>query len=241
MYIIFEMKDQRTLGPIQIIGRYQEFGIGYIPDTHTDIINWHHIGATVIEESVAKAYMLADGWNGKVSVRKATQQNEILQVVASTEDDYTKVKYELTDEDKVNAVKFMQVVLRKKLDKVYDSRFDKLNLPPNKLEGDSWAQQKAEAQAFKANGSASCPLLNTLAVARGITLSEMADKVLDAIDAHNTQVSDLLGKKQTVEKEIKEATTIQDMYLVYHKRFGINAPFPMLEELGESPDPTYNL
>ena len=83
------MKDQRTLGPIQIIGRYQEFGIGYIPDTHTDIINWHHIGATVIEESVAKAYMLADGWNGKVSVRKATQQNEILQVVASTEDDYT--------------------------------------------------------------------------------------------------------------------------------------------------------
>ena len=30
MYIIFEMKDQRTLGPIQIIGRYQEFGIGYI-------------------------------------------------------------------------------------------------------------------------------------------------------------------------------------------------------------------
>ena len=135
----------------------------------------------------------------------------------------------------------MQAVMRKKLDKVYDSRFDKLNLPPNKLEGDSWAQQKAEAQAFKANGSASCPLLNTLAVARSITLSEMADKVLDAIDAHNTQVSDLLGKKQTVEKEIKEATTIQDMYLVYHKRFGINAPFPMLEELGESPNPTYNL
>ena len=27
MYIIFEMKDQRTLGPIQIIGRYMEFAI----------------------------------------------------------------------------------------------------------------------------------------------------------------------------------------------------------------------
>ena len=47
--------------------------------------------------------------------------------------------------------------------------------------------------------------------------------------------------KKAIEKEIKDATTIQDMYLVYHKRFGINAPFPMLEELGESPDPTYNL
>lgn len=241
MHILFEMKDQRTLGPIQIIGRYMEFAIGYIPDTHIDIINWNHIGATVIEESVAKSYMLADGWNGTVSVRKNTPQNAILEVVASTEDESTKIKYHLTEEDKSNTVKFMQAVMRKKLDKVYDSRFDKLNLPPNKLEGDSWAQQKAEAQAFKANGSASCPLLNTLAVARGITLSEMADKVLDAIDAHNTQVSDLLGKKQTVEKEIKEATTIQDMYLVYHKRFGINAPFPMLEELGESPNPTYNL
>jgi len=218
-----------------------EFGIGYIPETHTDIINWNHIGATVIEESVAKAYMLASGWNGKVSIRKATQQNEILQVVASTEDDYTKVKYELTDQDKTNAVKFMQVVMRKKLDKVYDSRFDKLNLPPNKLEGDSWAQQKAEAQAFKANGSASCPLLNTLAVARGITLSEMADKVLDAIDSHNAKIAELLAKKQTVEKEVKEATTIQDCYLVYHKRYGINAPFPMLTELGESPDPTLDL
>ena len=241
MYILFEMQDQRTLGPIQIIGRYMEFGIGYIPETHTDIINWNHIGATVIEESVAKAYMLASGWNGKVSIRKATQQNEILQVVASTEDDYTKVKYELTDQDKTNAVKFMQVVMRKKLDKVYDSRFDKLNLPPNKLEGDSWAQQKAEAQAFKANGSASCPLLNTLAVARGITLSEMADKVLDAIDSHNAKIAELLAKKQTVEKEVKEATTIQDCYLVYHKRYGINAPFPMLTELGESPDPTLDL
>ena len=241
MHILFEMKDQRTLGPIQIIGRYMEFAIGYIPDTHIDIINWNHIGATVIEDGVAKSYMFADGWNGTVSVRKNTPQNAILEVVSSTEDESTKIKYHLTEEDKSNTVKFMQAVMRKKLDKVYDSRFDKLNLPPNKLEGDSWAQQKAEAQAFKANGSASCPLLNTLAVARSITLSEMADKVLDAIDAHNTQVSDLLGKKQTVEKEIKEATTIQDMYLVYHKRFGINAPFPMLEELGESPNPTYNL
>ena len=241
MYILFEMQDQRTLGPIQILGRYMEFGIGYIPETHTDIINWHHIGATVIEESVAKAYMLASGWNGKVSIRKATPQNAILEVVSSTEDDYTKVKYELTDEDKTNAVKFMQTVMRKKLDKVYDSRFDKLNLPPNKLEGDSWAQQKAEAQAFKANGSASCPLLNTLAVARGITLSEMADKVLDAIDSHNAKITELLGKKQTVEKEVKEADTIQKCYLVYHKRYGINAPFPMLTELGESPDPTLDL
>ena len=241
MYILFEMQDQRTLGPIQIIGRYMEFGIGYIPETHTDIINWNHVGATVIQESVAKAYMLASGWNGKVSVRKDTPQNAILEVVSSTEDDYTKVKYELTDEDKTNAVKFMQTVMRKKLDKVYDSRFDKLNLPPNKLEGDSWAQQKAEAQAFKANGSASCPLLNTLAVARGITLSEMADKVLDAIDSHNAKITELLGKKQTVEKEVKEADTIQKCYLVYHKRYGINAPFPMLTELGESPDPTLDL
>ena len=212
MYILFEMQDQRTLGPIQILGRYMEFGIGYIPETHTDIINWNHVGATVIEESVAKAYMLASGWNGKVSIRKATPQNAILEVVSSTEDDYTKVKYELTDEDKTNAVKFMQTVMRKKLDKVYDSRFDKLNLPPNKLEGDSWAQQKAEAQAFKANGSASCPLLNTLAVARGITLSEMADKVLDAIDSHNAKITELLGKKQTVEKEVKEADTIPVSY-----------------------------
>ena len=241
MHILFEMKDQRTLGPIQIIGRYMEFAIGYIPDTHIDIINWNHIGATVIEEDVAKSYMFADGWNGTVSVRKNTPQNAILEVVSSTEDESTKIKYHLTEEDKSNTVKFMQAVMRKKLDKVYDSRFDKLNLPPNKLEGDSWAQQKAEAQAFKANGSASCPLLNTLAVARSITLSEMADKVLDAIDAHNTQVADLLGKKQTVEKEIKEADTIAKCYLVYHKRYGINAPFPMLEELGESPDPTYNL
>ena len=69
----------------------------------------------------------------------------------------------------------------------------------------------------------------------------MSDKVLDAIDAHNTKVAELLAKKQIVEKEIKESNTIQKCYLVYHKRYGINAPFPMLEELGESPDPTYNL
>ena len=53
----------------------------------------------------------------------------------------------------------------KKLDKVYDSRFDKLNLPFNKLEGDSWAPKKS-AKYSSQTPRAHC---NTLAVARGIT------------------------------------------------------------------------
>ena len=55
-------------------------------------------------------------------------------------------------------------------------------------------------------------------------------KVLDAIDAHNIPVADLLGKQTRKRNQRRNYNTRYVSSLP--KRFGINAP-SMLEELGE--------
>ena len=78
-----------------------DFCVGYIPDTHVDIINYEHLAPLRIleNEGVAKAWMFMDGYRGYVSVRDGTVQNSNLQVLSSEEATGTKAKYTLTDTD----------------------------------------------------------------------------------------------------------------------------------------------
>ena len=60
----------------------------------------------------------------------------------------------------------------------------------------SWDQQRAEATAYAADNTASTPLLSAIATARGITVSELATKVLANAAAYETAYGTLLGKYQ---------------------------------------------
>ena len=235
MYILFEMVDQRLMGPIQIKGRWLEYCIGFIPDSHAEIIAWSHLNATVLTENVAEAWMFTQGWSGQISVRAGTPQDEQLVIHESTEDLSVKEKYTLTDDDKSNCIAFMQAVMRKKLDKIYDVRLDNANLSPSKLEGESWERQKAEAQA---GGG---PMLQALATTRGITEAEMVTLVINAMDSHNQKIQDLLSAKQAIEKEIKDSTTMESCWLLLHNRFNLHAPVLLLQDQGVSTAPALNL
>lgn len=235
MYILFEMVDQKQLGPIEIKGRWLEYCVGFIPDTHTEIIPWNHLNATVLSDAAGQAWMFTDGWTGQISVRAGTPPDEQLQVHESTEDLSVKVKYDISAEQTAACVEFMKAVMRQKLDKVFDSRLRNTNLPPSKLEGESWAQQKEEAQA---GGG---PMLQALATARGITEAEMVIKVLTAIDNFNTNVQNLLSDKQALEQTIKSCTTMADCWVLLHTRFNLHAPIGLLQERGITDAPAYNL
>ena len=235
MYILFEMVDQRTLGPIEIKGRWLEYCVGYIPDTHTEIMPWNHLNATVLENNIAESWMFTQGWSGQISVRAGTPQDEQLVVHESAEDLSVKVKYTLSDDQTTNCISFMKAVMRKKIDKIFDSRLQNTNLPPSKLEGESWAQQQTEAQA---GGG---PLLQALATARGISESEMVTLVLNAIDVHNQNIQNLFSAKQALEKEIKDCSTMIDCWLLLHNKFNIHAPLPLLQDQGVTNAPAYNL
>ncbi len=235
MYILFEMVDQKYLGPIQIKGRWLEYCVGFIPDSHTEIIPWSHLNATVLTDSVAESWMFTQGWSGQISVRAGTPQDEQLVIHESTEDLSVKVKYTLTEDNTTNCIEFMKAVMRKKLDKVYDARLDNDNLSPSKLEGESWAQQKAEAQA---GGG---PLLQALATTRGITEAEMITLVNNAVDSYNLKIQNLLSNKQAIEKEIKDCTTMIECWLLLHNRYDLHAPVLLLQDQGVSTSPALNL
>ena len=57
----------------------------------------------------------------------------------------------------------------------------------------TWDQQRSEATAYTADNTVSTPLLSAIATARGITVSELATKVLNNASAYESAYGTLLG------------------------------------------------
>jgi sulfur relay (sulfurtransferase) DsrC/TusE family protein len=230
------------LGLVRRAGHYQDYVIGILDDSVKDIAKYEHLNATILPENVAMGWKFAGNYSGYLSVRANTAANEQLNnIVSSAEEEGVKVKYYLSDDDKSNGAAFMKALLRKILDDVYDKRFTQINLPVSKLEEISWAQQRAEAEAFIADNTAATPLLTSLAQSRGITVNEMANKVIDAITDYNQQVATLLANKQLIETEIKSCAGIEDLNILIHNRFGYNMPAKQQQDLGITTSSTYDL
>jgi hypothetical protein len=232
MYILFKAVNEQQLGIIQTAGRVLQYTVGYLPDTHTDIIEYAHLKPKLLSDDVALAWKFFGAYNESISVRPATLQNDQLDVVASGEPTGEKVKYYFTDADKANAVAFMKEVMRMMLDDIYDKRFTRTNYSVSDLEAGTWAQQKAEAEAYAKSTSAPTPMLSTLAQARGITVAQMAAKVFDAVLVYNQTVANLLAAKQSVEAEIKACTTIADCNRLLHNRFEVSMPVKQARDEG---------
>jgi hypothetical protein len=243
LYLLFKSVDERKLGPVQKMGYWMDFMVGFIPDTHVDIIPYEHLAPTRILESegVANAWMFMDGYRGFISVRSQTDQNDALQVLSSGEELGVKSQYDLTDTDISNTVTFMKHIMRLRLDEVYDKRLVQQMMQVSTLEHDSWAEQLTEAKAYQADNTASVPMIQALATARGITLAAMVTKVINATTAYNTKVQELLSAKQLVETEIKSCTTISQCCLLLHNRFDVHISLAQAESEGITSDPAFNI
>ncbi len=223
MYLLFKSVNQQQLGIIQVIGSWMDYRIGYLPDSHKEIVEYRHLNARIIDEDVAWAWMFFGAARTEISVRPATPQNARLQVINSEEATGEKVKYQLTDTDIANTTKLMQEAMYLILDEIFDKRLVQANIGSSVLEQNSWLQQKTEAQAFL-NGETNLPMLQTLANARGITLSEMVDKVNNAVAVYNANIAAMLATKQQIETQIRECASIYDCNRLLHNRFGIEMP-----------------
>lgn len=232
MYLLFKSVDQKTLGPIQVLGTWYDYKFGYIPDTHKDIIEYRHLKPRVLPEEVATKWIFIDGYRGYISVRPGTPQNLALRVVASEEATGEKVRYDLSEEDMKNTTILIQEILRYRLDEIYDKRMLAMNMNVSDLEYSSWDQQKSEALAFTSDSNTPTPLLSSLAAARGISVSDMASKVIAAIEAYSQSLSDLLASKQAVEAEIKACQSIADCHRLMHNKFEISMSYAQQQEEG---------
>lgn len=71
----------------------------------------------------------------------------------------------------------------------------------------SWDKQESEARAYKSSGSvAATPLLSALSTARGVALSDLADRVIKNADAFAAAAGAIIGKRQKYEDQVGAAT-----------------------------------
>ena len=242
MYLLFKNAGDQRQGLVKRVGGYLDYVVGFLDDSVKDIVPIAHLDPTIIaDENVALAWKFAGNYSGYLSVRTQTLANDQLDIISSTEPEGTKTKYYLTDDDRANAALFMKIALRKILDEVYDRRFDQLELSVSTLESSTWPSQIAEATAFQADNTVNTPTLTSLAAARGITVAEMATKVITASSNYNAQVASMLAAKQQVETEIKACQAITDLNVLIHQRFGYNMPAKQQEDLGYQGSSMYNL
>jgi len=231
MYILFKMRPENELGAIQIYGRWLGYCVGYIPETHKDIIPYLHLQPTILQEATAKAWLLTQGWKGHVSIRPGTLEDEQMKLHESTEATGEKEKYTLTADDNTNTMAFMKAVMRKITDEVYDHRLQALNVNVSELEFKSWDKQRTELAEYRADNTATVPLLTALATSRGITLGAMATLVENAIADYDDKVKTLLTSKQTIEKLIKDCASIKDCFVLLHNKFEYTMPVALATEL----------
>lgn len=234
MYILFKNVPDTQLGIVKRAGSYLEYVVGYVDDTVKNIAKYEHLDPYVFEDDkVALAWKFTNNWRGDISVKKNTSQDEQLNfIVSSNESESYKTKYYLTDEDKSNALIFTKIVLRKMLDEHFDKQLKQINGEVSTLELLSWHQQREESNLYETDNTADVPMLTALANARGISVSTMSSKVQTAIQEHSEKVANLLAKKQSIEKEIKNCQNTDECVLFLHNRFGITMALPFQEKLG---------
>ncbi len=75
------------------------------------------------------------------------------------------------------------------------------------FERDTWQDQEAEALAYLADPNAPTPLLTGIATQRGITVAELAQRVIDNARAWRAVAPDLCGQRQAASDQIEAAET----------------------------------
>ena len=242
MFLVFKTVSEPQLGLVKRVGQYIDYIVGWLDDSVKDLVPIKHLNPTIIEdENVALAWKFAGNYSGYVSVRVNTLMNDQLDIVSSYEPSSVKKKYYLTDEDIQNGATFMKIVLRKMLDEVYDKRLEHLNLGVSTLELLSWNTQFVEAKNHLDSNDTNVPMLQSLAEQRNISITEMASKVIDAKIKFDDKISELLSKKQLIEKEIKECKDMKELNVLIHKRFGYNMPVKQQQEMGIEESSKYDL
>jgi len=79
------------------------------------------------------------------------------------------------------------------------------------FERDTWQDQEAEALAYLADPNTPTPVLTGIATQRGITVAELAQRVIDNAAAWRAVAPDLCGQRQAASDQIEDAGTPEEV------------------------------
>ena len=150
---------------------------------------------------------------------------------------WTKIKRDLTDDEQSASVEFTKAVLLGYITVYYEKQVKDLDIHESKFETETWSTQVEQAKAYQAD-STEGTLIKALADARGISLDDMATKILDKNTAWQTSVGSILGKLQKRRAEIKAITTQASIIEAMDKYMNVSHT----SDLAEAPvlDPDYD-
>lgn len=79
---------------------------------------------------------------------------------------------------------------------------------------DSFYRQEKEALAYKADNNADTPMLLSISKARGVSLVELVDKVLEKAEKFAAIMGDIIGQRQKFEDSTLSAETIEQLDVI---------------------------
>ena len=177
------------------------------------------MNAEVVDTTVARASLFADAYRGYIKLKADNQIDDDYPTTYNDDADIeNRTKYDLTDTDRENAVKFNQYIFKRIIRDRYNAKFMELSKPASHVEKASWEQQKSEASAWTADNSASTPMLTTMATARGISVSDLVGKINSKVSAYNSAVATLLGEQKDLEDEVDALDTIAKCHKWRHEK-----------------------
>jgi len=101
----------------------------------------------------------------------------------------------------------LEVLRADKLSQVrkdFQAKIDAITAKYAPYELESFADQRAEWRAWKANSAAATPVVDALAAARGLTTAALMAK----IEANVLAITTMQGQQNAIESQIKAATTV---------------------------------
>jgi len=139
-----------------------------------------------------------------------------------------RTKVELPQERYDAAIAFMKIAAKLIIEDEYDRKFLTLKAEESKLEQYLWDAQITEAN----NLEGETPLLNSIATAKGITVSEVASSVLAGNKTFNDKVKALYDSMLVLKQEFKSCATIRELNVLWQKYMGVPMPIFQMEEMG---------
>ena len=210
-------------GYINVVGMYMNYYYGRIADEYNDMrVELVNMGAEIIDSEVARGFVFADIYNDHVSIRTNSHiMDEVPQLAESSETEVEKVRYILTDNDKLLGVEFNKTIMIKVIKDRFSEKHKGLMVDASLLEKDTWEEQKREAFGFETDSNYPTPIIDILSNGRDINKTTFVNKVIEKVGLYNTKMGTLLLEQQLLVEKVNACVTIADCHRLKHEKFGI--------------------
>ena len=217
-----------------------------------DVLNtvdlmWNYMGVTVfsIEETwvrdvlkLTRSYEEITEDVGRWGVKHFGEIRAVVKVTDEdplSDDDLYKVSQsgpktaiELPQERIDAAITFMKLSAKLIIEDEYDRKFLSLKAEDSKLEQYFWNAQVTEAN----NLEGETPILNSIATAKGIAVSDVAASVLTGNKAFNEKALALYDAMVTLKQKFTDCATIKELNVLWEDYLGVAMPQSQAIELG---------